>query len=80
MPILRTTIPEGTLLAWIDCNATDIIGNPYDFFLHQANVGLNDGVTFGAGGEGFVRLNFGCPRSTLTQALFQMQMALISRL
>jgi cysteine-S-conjugate beta-lyase len=32
-------------------------------------VAFNDGVTFGRGGEGFVRLNFGCPRALLTQGL-----------
>ena len=37
---------------------------------------LNDGADFGAGGEGFVRLNFGCPRATLTEALERMRGAL----
>jgi cystathionine beta-lyase len=39
-------------------------------------VALNDGATFGPGGEGFVRLNFGCPRATLMQALERMKAAL----
>jgi len=37
---------------------------------------LNDGVTFGRGGEGFVRLNFACPRKTLSEALDRMSYAL----
>ena len=39
-------------------------------------IALNDGATFGPGGQGFVRLNFGCPRSRLQQALEQMAAAL----
>ena len=76
LPMLRTTIPEGTFLAWLDCSATGIIGNQHDFFLNQAKVALNDGQRFGQGGNDFVRLNFGCSRSTLTQALMQMKFAL----
>jgi cystathionine beta-lyase len=44
--------------------------------LNQAKVALNDGQRFGQGGNDFVRLNFGCSRSTLTQALMQMKFAL----
>jgi cystathionine beta-lyase len=76
LPMLSTTIPEGTFLAWLDCSATGIIGNQHDFFLNQAKVALNDGQRFGQGGNDFVRLNFGCSRSTLTQALMQMKFAL----
>jgi cystathionine beta-lyase len=68
--------PEGTYLAWLDCRQAAIQGNPYEFFLKEARVALNDGVTFGPGGEGFVRLNFGCARSLLLQALQQMKTAL----
>lgn len=76
LPMLRTTIPEGTFLAWLDCSATGIIGNQHEFFLHLAKVALNDGQRFGQGGSDFVRLNFGCSRSTLTEALMQMKFAL----
>jgi cystathionine beta-lyase len=64
--------PEGTYLAWLDCR-TAVTGNPSEFFLCQAGVALNDGATFGRGGEGFVRLNFGCSRSVLQEALERMK-------
>jgi cystathionine beta-lyase len=67
---------EATFLAWLDCRASAILGNPQEFFLEQARVALNDGATFGPGGEGYVRLNFGCPRSTLVEALERMREAL----
>ncbi len=67
---------EGTYLAWLDCRQAGIPGKPSDFFLKEARVGMNDGAWFGAGGEGFVRLNFGCPRATLAEALGRMERAL----
>jgi cystathionine beta-lyase len=76
MPGIKCKQPEGTFLAWLDCRETSIPGNPHQFFLERARVALNDGATFGRGGEGFVRLNFGCPRATLTEALERMQAAL----
>lgn len=66
---------EGTYLAWLDCRAIGI-EQPYDFFLHEARVALNDGATFGPGGKGFVRLNLGCSRSVLLEALERMRAAL----
>ena len=66
--------PEGLYLAWLDFRPAGIPGNdPYTFFLEQARVALNDGVTFGSGGQGFARLNFGCPRALLTEGLDRMR-------
>jgi len=76
MPGIRMGKPEATYLAWLDCRQAGIPGNPHKFFLEQAKVAVNDGVTFGRGGEGFIRLNFGCPRSTLLEALDKMRAAL----
>jgi cystathionine beta-lyase len=75
---IRTSKPEGTYLAWLDCRQAGLPENPHKFFLQDAKVALNDGATFGRGGEGFVRLNFGCPRSTLVEALERMRNSLLS--
>ena len=75
-PNIRIACPEGTYLAWLDCRGTGIQGSPYEFFLQKARIALNDGKTFGQGGEGFVRLNFGCPRCTLNECLDRMKEAL----
>lgn len=72
MPGLRMTHVEATYLAWIDCSDA-CLADPTKFF-EQAGVGLYDGRVFG--GEGFVRLNFGCPRAQLAQALDRMAAAL----
>ena len=72
---MRMMKPEGTYLAWLDCRELKL-ENPYEFFLNHARVALNDGRTFGTGGTGFVRLNFGCPRSILEEALSRMKLSL----
>lgn len=76
LPSLRTTMPEATYLAWFDCRETSIEGDPFNFFLKQARVALNDGTHFGQGGQGFVRLNFGCTRATLAEVLERIRAAL----
>ena len=66
--------PEGMYLAWLDFRSAGIPGNdPYTLFLEKARVALNDGPTFGPGGQGFARLNFGCPRAMLTEGLDRMR-------
>ena len=72
MPGMAMTHVEATYLAWIDTHATGL-DDPVKFF-EAAGVGLSDGRDFG--GPGFVRLNFGCPRATLEEALQRMRSAL----
>jgi len=75
LPSLEMTRMEATYLAWLDCRGSGIPGNPFRFFLEQGRVALNDGLEYGKGGEGFVRLNFACPRKTLVDALERMAQA-----
>jgi cystathionine beta-lyase len=76
MPQLTATVPQATYLGWLDCRASDIPGSPFTFFLEQAKVGFSDGAAFGPGGQGFVRINFGCPRALLVEGLERMRAAL----
>ena len=76
LPSISMTCMEGTYLAWLDCTKSGIRGNPFYFFLREGKVALNDGAECGKGGEGFVRLNFACPRKTLVDALERMTGAL----
>lgn len=68
--------PEGTYLAWLDCNSLNLPGSPSKYFLEKAKVALNDGLEFGTQGKGFVRLNFGCSQETLVEALDRMKKSL----
>jgi cystathionine beta-lyase len=76
LPGIEMIVPEGTYLAWLDCRQARIPGEPSEFFVKEARVALNKGASFGPGGEGFVRLNFGCPHATLVEALDRMRDAL----
>ena len=75
MPGLTMTHVEATYLAWIDVRATGV-KNPGRFF-EDAGVGLSNGADFDA--AGFVRLNFGCSRTLLKEALQRMTDALTYR-
>jgi len=77
--MLKTTVPQATYLAWLDCREANLELDPYEFFIQKAKVAFNDGAVFGPNGQGFVRLNFGCPRSRLRQALEQVKAALPQR-
>jgi len=79
IPGLRTTPIEATYLAWIDARGTGL--DAPQRFLEAAGVGLSDGADFAPGGayRGFVRLNFGCTRATLDEALERMRRALADR-
>ncbi|MFN0128977.1 MAG: MalY/PatB family protein [Verrucomicrobiales bacterium] len=69
LPRMKMALPlEATYLAWLDCRGLGV-ENPHAFF-EQAGVGLSDGRDFA--GAGWLRLNFGCPRSTLDAALHRM--------
>lgn len=78
MPGIKLGKPEGTYLAWLDCRGLNLPQDPYHFFLEKARVAMNDGAEFGKAGEGFLRLNFGCPRAMLEEALHRMENALQS--
>jgi cystathionine beta-lyase len=72
MPLLSMAPLEATYLAWIDVRSADL-PNPVRFF-EDAGVGLQDGIEFD--GPGFVRLNFGCQRPLLEEALKRMSTAI----
>ncbi|MBN2550724.1 MAG: PatB family C-S lyase [Anaerolineales bacterium] len=76
LPGIQMSPVQGTYLAWLDCRQAGDLGNPYKFFLEKGRLAFNDGDTFGQGGQGFLRLNFGCPRATLVEAVERMKKAL----
>ena len=76
LPGIRTWHVEATYLSWLDARELRL-PNAAKFF-EDHGVGLSDGVPFGAP-AGFLRLNFGCPRTQLDEALNRMAQALHSR-
>ncbi len=68
LPGASFVLPEGTYLAFIDCNGLDLggfSGTPADFFAEEAGVVLTEGGLCGSAGTGFVRLNFATPAPIL---------------
>jgi len=61
---------EATFLMWLDCKSLEMSQDELvDFFIHKAKLGLNDGISFGAAGEGFMRLNVGTSKEVLKEAM-----------
>lgn len=65
IPRVSMTHVEATYLAWIDVRALGLAKPAAHFEAH--GLGLSDGADFGC--PGWLRLNFGCPRATLDEAL-----------
>ncbi len=81
LPEIKLIRPEGTYLALLDCRGLGIEPDALnDFFLKKAGVYFSDGLIFGAEAAGFVRINFGCPRSVLLEALERVERAVKSPL
>ncbi|MFY9179317.1 MAG: aminotransferase class I/II-fold pyridoxal phosphate-dependent enzyme, partial [Venatoribacter sp.] len=68
---------QATALMWLDCRALGLNNSELKhFFIQQAGLGLNDGLSFGKNGEGFMLLNIGTQRAVLKQAITQLKLAL----
>jgi cystathionine beta-lyase len=80
VPGIRLIRPEGTYLALLDCRGLGLEpAGLNDFFLKRARVYFSDGAMFGPELEGFVRVNFACPRSVLREALERIERAVASK-
>ena len=71
LPGVRMAPVEATYLAWIDVRDLRLAKPAAHFEAH--GIGLSDGADFGA--PGWLRLNFGCPRATLDEALSRFERA-----
>ena len=77
LPKIKPWRPEASFLVWLDCRPLGLQDDELiDLFVNRAHLALNDGAMFGPGGEGFMRLNVGTPRSILLQALLQLEQAM----
>jgi cysteine-S-conjugate beta-lyase len=75
LPGVQVEAPvESTYLLWLDVSALGLTSPAAHF--EQHGVGLSDGAIFGAAKGTHVRLNFGCPRTTLVEAMRRMKAAL----
>ena len=76
LPQIKSYIPQGTYLMWLDMRALGM--EPKElmkFMLRKARLALNGGDAFGTNGEGFMRLNCATRRAVLEQAMKQLKQA-----
>lgn len=70
IPQIKVYRPQASFLVWLDCRELKLTQPELvQLFEDKAGLALNDGTMFGKEGEGFMRLNIGCPRSILNQSL-----------
>ena len=70
LPDFPITLLEGTYLVWMDCRKFGKSSEELEHLLiEKAKLWLNAGTMYGAEGEGFMRWNIACPRSSLIKGL-----------
>jgi len=81
IPSIKACKPQASYLIWLDCRELNLTPEElHQFFIRKARLGLNPGHSFGLGGEGFMRMNIGCPTSTVKQAMDQLKTAINERI
>lgn len=81
-PELIKVVPiEATYLAWLDCRGLDLRDKQLrEFFVKEAGLGLNAGISFGKAGSGFMRLNFAISSDKMSKVIGQLESALKNRI
>jgi cystathionine beta-lyase len=78
MPEVTVSPPEGTYMLWLDFRKLGFSAPDLKkLLIEKAGLGFVEGPTFGPGGDGFQRMNIGCPRVTLELALERLPLILI---
>ena len=81
MPKIKPLRPQASFLVWLDCRSLGLDHDQLiDLFINKAGLALNDGEMFNPGGQGFMRLNVGTPRTILKSALDRLHKAISENL
>lgn len=76
IPQIKAMLPEASFLVWLDCKELNLSQKELvSLFVDDAKLALNDGVMFGVGGEGFMRMNIGTPLANIEKALHNLKRA-----
>lgn len=77
LPQVKVIHPEGTYMAWMDFSGLKLSDPELKkFMIEKAKLGFNHGPTFGPGGEGFQRINLGCSREIVKEAMERLREAI----
>jgi len=72
IPEIIPVRPGATYMIWLDCRKLEMKAKElHDFFVRKAGIGMNEGSTFGPGGEGFMRMNVATTLATVRKAMEQ---------
>ncbi len=76
IPGLRSMPLEATYLAWVDFSGTGMSRDEFTARVERdAQIAVNHGPTFGAGGESWLRFNLATPRSIVGEAAARLEKA-----
>ena len=74
---IKITPIEATYLAWLDCRGMGLSNKALrKFFVSEAKLGLNAGLSFGREGDGFMRLNFAVSSQKMEEIIKRLDKAL----
>ncbi|MFO1069226.1 MAG: MalY/PatB family protein [Geminicoccaceae bacterium] len=77
---LRVLPAASLYLAWMDCRGLGMDDDALErFMLTGARLWLSPGARFGAEGRGHMRVNLGCPRATVEEAIRRLATGLAAR-
>jgi len=79
IPMVKVIPADATYLIWLDFRKLGLKNKELkEFIIDKAGLGLNDGPSFGPGGDGFQRINIALPRKSLLDALEKLEKAVNS--
>lgn len=77
IPQIKAMLPQASFLIWLDCKELNLSQEELvSLFVDDAKLALNDGIMFGKGGEGYMRMNIGTPRANIEKALDNLKKAI----
>jgi cystathionine beta-lyase len=79
IPEIIPVKPEATYMIWLDCRKLGMPGKKLgEFFVSKARVGMNEGSSFGPGGDGFMRINIATTHNKVSKAMERIRKAVES--
>lgn len=76
LPEIKIISLQATYLVWLDCQSLNKNSEELSkILLEEEKLWINPGTMYGSAGEGFIRINIGCPRTILEDGLVRLRNA-----
>jgi cystathionine beta-lyase len=77
IPQIGIRKPESTYLLWLNMKAFGFKNKELsDFFTYKVKIGVNKGVIFGPGGNGYIRINVATSKAVVKEAMTRLKKAI----